>query len=313
MGFMLGWRFQWVSSIRCNGGLQLHIDMMVSNHHGLVPATYAVLSAMVYFFALLVNLTSPWAVCAQTPTPNSTYHFAAENLATGAVIQRGTSPQAGIPQGNLILAPETNFRFWLFDAATGQLGFKDFRTPTAGQRFTIPPVPLGLPLLRDSDNDGLTDDAEFIVGTDPLNPDTNNDDVTDGAAIQLGLDASNARTGVIGSALAPGTALDVCAVNDVAVLACGSAGAVVFNVFNRMSPVRIAQVDTPGNALRVSCSGTLLAVADGRRDSWSWTSPIHPMPSFCIRWASAPPRRRSPPPVASPTSASPTARWRPWT
>ena len=121
---------------------------------------------------------------------------------------------------------------------------------------------MGLPLLYDSDGDGLTDDVEFILGTDPTKVDTDGDGISDGAGVRLGLDTGNARTGIIGSANTPGPALDVCAVNDVAIVACGSEGVVVVNVFNRMNPVRIAQVDTLGFAVRVACSGNLIAVAD---------------------------------------------------
>src|SRR5207247_1422612 len=58
-------------------------------------------------------------------------------------------------------------------------------------------------------------------------------------------------------------AVDVCAFNDIVVVADSERGISVFNVFNRMAPLIIAQVDTPGTAQRVSCSGNLIAVADG--------------------------------------------------
>lgn len=70
-------------------------------------------------------------------------------------------------------------------------------------------------------------------------------------------------TGVIASSDTPGTAVDVCAINNLAVVADATAGVVVFNVTSGQNPVRIAQIDTPGNAQRVACSGNLIAVADG--------------------------------------------------
>ena len=48
-----------------------------------------------------------------------------------------------------------------------------------------------------------------------------------------------------------------------AAVACSGAGVLVFNVFNGMNPVIIAQVNTPGNATAISCSDNLIAVADG--------------------------------------------------
>ncbi|MBI3414804.1 MAG: hypothetical protein HY043_05695 [Verrucomicrobia bacterium] len=120
--------------------------------------------------------------------------------------------------------------------------------------------------VADSDADGLPDIAEDIIGTDPSNPDTDGDGIKDGAEIIQGtdpLDGLPARTGIIATASTPGTAVDVCALNDLAIVAEGAAGVTVFNVFNGMNPVRIIQVDTPGNAQRVACSGSLVAVADG--------------------------------------------------
>ena len=65
-----------------------------------------------------------------------------------------------------------------------------------------------------------------------------------------------------GSGPTPGPALDVCAGNDLAVMACGPGGVVVFNIKTGNSPVRIAQIPTPGSARRVACSGNLIAVAE---------------------------------------------------
>ncbi len=192
------------------------------------------------------------------------FRYAVERLESGEVLQRGVTGAAGVAPAGLILAPETAYRYWLLEEATGLLGFSDFRTPSAGLTFSIPSVALGVPLAGDTDGDGLTDDAEFIVGTDPLMGDSDGDGILDGAAVLLGLDAGSSRTGVIGSAgSGGGMAMDVCAVDELAILAADTAGVVVFNVFNRMNPVRIAQVDTGGNALRVACSGRLVAVADG--------------------------------------------------
>lgn len=49
--------------------------------------------------------------------------------------------------------------------------------PEATQPAVQPVAP---PTLVDSDNDGLTDDQEKILGTDPLNPDTDGDGLFDG-------------------------------------------------------------------------------------------------------------------------------------
>ena len=79
------------------------------------------------------------------------------------------------------------------------------------------------------------------------------------------LDGIVAETGVIATIDTPGVAVDVCAVDDIAIVADQTGGVSVFNVFSGLTPTMIAQVDTPGTALAVSCSGNLVAVADGTR------------------------------------------------
>jgi hypothetical protein len=117
----------------------------------------------------------------------------------------------------------------------------------------------------DSDGDGLHDLAEFILGTNPNNPDSDGDGIPDGVEIQDGtdpLDGLPASIGIIAATDTPGTAVDVCAINDLAVVANREAGVSVLNVAGQ-NPIRIAEVDTPGTALRVACFGNLIAVADG--------------------------------------------------
>lgn len=118
----------------------------------------------------------------------------------------------------------------------------------------------------DIDDDGLPDIAEHIIGTDPTNPDTDGDGVSDGAEVRNGtdpLDGLAVSTGIIASAATGGTAVDISAINDIAIVADSEAGISVFNVTAGLNPVRVAQVDTPGTALAVAFSGSLVAVADG--------------------------------------------------
>ena len=53
---------------------------------------------------------------------------------------------------------------------------------------------VGTGSIQDSDGDGLTDDEELILGTDPGNPDTDDDGLNDGAEVALGSDPLNADT-----------------------------------------------------------------------------------------------------------------------
>jgi len=194
------------------------------------------------------------------------HHYAIESLTTGEVLRRGTTTAAGLPDGSVILGPNRRFRLWLHDVDTGRVGHVEFTTPANGQRFTIPKVELGLAKTPDFDRDGLSDDAEFIIGTDPRARDTDGDGIADGAEVAQGSDPSDdrpARTGIIATADTPGNAVDISAFNDVAAIADANAGVSVFNVFNAMEPVKVAELDTPGTAARVACAADFIAVADG--------------------------------------------------
>ena len=64
------------------------------------------------------------------------------------------------------------------------------------------------------------------------------------------LDGLSVQTGIIASADTAGSAIDVCAVNDVVILGDSDAGVSVFNAFNGMNPLAVAQVNTPGSITR---------------------------------------------------------------
>ena len=215
--------------------------------------------------AALVLAVFVASVSAQPSSQPVVVHYAIEVLDSGQVVRRGTTGPNGIPAGDLILAPNTDYRAWMYRHDTGQAGFTEFTTPPSGSRFTIPKIRLGPPRTGDFDSDGLHDEAEFIVGTNPDAADSDSDGILDGAEIDQGLnplDGLVARTGIFSTADTPGTAIDIFAVNDVVAVADGEAGVSVFNVFNGMDPVMIAQVDTPGLARAVTITGNFVVVAD---------------------------------------------------
>jgi len=135
----------------------------------------------------------------------------------------------------------------------------------------VPEFILELRPVGDFDGDGLHDIGEFIAGTisDPANADTadtDKDGVTDGSEVLLGLDPLDGiggSLGILGSVSTVGEALDVDALNDVVAVATAPQGITVFNVFNGLDPVIIAQVDTPGTPKAVAIDGMRIAVADG--------------------------------------------------
>ncbi len=194
------------------------------------------------------------------------HYYAIQNFYTGKIVQRGTAGSNGYVLDYIILRPRTTYRLYVLQASTLLVGFADFSTPAAGVSFELPAVTLGNSTAPDPDGDGLNNDAELVMGTNPNNPDTDGDGIKDGVEVQQGtdpLDGLIARTGIIASARTPGTAVDVAAFNNIAVVAELDRGVSVLNVSNATNPTIIAQVDTPGSAQSVAFTGNLIAVADG--------------------------------------------------
>ncbi|MGE4182282.1 MAG: Ig-like domain-containing protein, partial [Limisphaerales bacterium] len=192
--------------------------------------------------------------------------YAVVNRDSGQVEQRGEAGSGGVAFDRLILAPNRAYRIWLLQTSTLRTGYIDIVAAPNGRNLVLPRVFLGTDLSTDDDADGMGDDAEFIVGTSPSNPDTDGDGISDGAEVRQGTDPLSGRavrTGIVGTADTPGKAEDICAVNDLAIVADGPQGVSVFNVFGGMNPVLIARVDTPGQAQAVSCTGNWVVVADG--------------------------------------------------
>lgn len=202
---------------------------------------------------------------AQDSAPGG-YYYCVERLSDGFVARRGTTSDAGIPQNGLILGPETRYRFWMLQAATGLSGYVDFVTPSSGFTFTIPNISLTRSRAPDMDRDGLAEDAEFVAGTDPTKEDTDQDGLGDFVEMRQGLDPLDGltvRTGVLGTTDTPGDARDVWTLNDMALVADGAEGLSMFNVFQRMPPVLVGRLAVPGTALRVSSFGGFGVVAAG--------------------------------------------------
>jgi uncharacterized repeat protein (TIGR01451 family) len=184
-------------------------------------------------------------------------------------VQYGDIVERQVSRGRFqhIVPADTLVTISIYDPLTKGIDVEEVRTKSSGLltpvgEFVL--VPERNPV--DGDGDGLSDLAESIVGTDPLNPDTDGDGITDGAEVAQGTDPLEGlavRTGVTSAVATPGAAVDICAVNDVAMVAQSQAGLAVFNVFNGMNPTIVAQVPTPAPAQAVACAGNLAAVADG--------------------------------------------------
>ncbi|MCB1125341.1 MAG: Ig-like domain-containing protein, partial [Verrucomicrobiae bacterium] len=188
------------------------------------------------------------------------------NMETGQVEQRGVAGSNGVGHENLSLRPDTLYLESMLHAASLTIAHVKFTSGENGRQFDLPAMVFEQDRSADSDGDGLTDDAEFVIGTDVNNPDSDGDGIWDGAEVQNGsdpLDGLPVRTGILGSADTPGDAVDVATGNNLAIVANGGSGITVFNIFNPGSPVAIAQVDTEGDARAVSSATPFVAVADG--------------------------------------------------
>lgn len=193
-------------------------------------------------------------------------YYAVENLNLQRVELRGIAGNAGTAFDRLNLSSNSRYRIWLLEAATLRVADVEFATLAPGRSIRLPEFLFRRASSHDTDGDGLHDLGEFIVGTDPHNRDSDADGLEDGPEVRQGLDPLSGRavrTGVIDSVDTPGTAIDIVAANDLAVIADGPRGISVFNVFNGMAAALIAQVDTPGDAQAVALSGNRIAVADG--------------------------------------------------
>ena len=194
------------------------------------------------------------------------HRFAVVNTATGQVVQRGRTGLAGIAFSQLILAPNTTYAIFLLQEATLKEGSIQITTGNSGSQFEVSSILLKDPASWDFDGDGLHDLGEFIVGTDYLNPDTDGDGISDAVEVQQGSDPLGGRqvtTGIIASVDTAGTAMDVCALNNFAMVADGPGGLVVFDASDPFNPVQAAVIPTSQPATAVACAGNLAAAVEG--------------------------------------------------
>jgi len=110
-------------------------------------------------------------------------YYAYENLDTGFVI-RGTGRSGEDIAKQVFFPPNSRFLQFLFDPSTMTVSSGGFTTPGSGLSVQLPPIdfeppydedyhdmvlldPYEPPLGGDLDLDGLSDDIEFVLGSDP--------------------------------------------------------------------------------------------------------------------------------------------------
>lgn len=198
-------------------------------------------------------------------TVTGTQYYLLYDVDNQRVVQRGQAGGSGVAHANLILAPNTRYRHFLCHAPNLRVAVQEYVSADNGLSRTLPAFTYRPSRPQDTDQDGLSDEVEYILGTDPTQSDTDQDGLDDGAELAQGLSPLDGRptaTGVLASTAAAGSAVHVCAEGNRVIVATGSAGIAVFNVFNPLAPTLISQLDTPGEAVAVACAGNLVVVAD---------------------------------------------------
>lgn len=185
----------------------------------------------------------------------------------GDRVTRGTLSASG--QILVSVAPNAPYRFEAVVPSENILVIAVGTTPPNGMEGEFGPFSMiDLAAEPDGDNDLLADRAEDVLGSDPADPDTDKDGILDGTEVFQGTDPlgdTRLPVGILGSVNTPGNALDICAANNLALVADSSEGILIYNIFDSLAPLQISQVQTAGSAQALHCSGNLVAVADGSR------------------------------------------------
>ena len=201
---------------------------------------------------------------------------------------RGRTNSQG--QFETVLAPNTEFNLSIYDSTTGRIARYSGETASSGSTFQIPVLAYvttkgiadiyeqeGLQLpqdlinelsdadlygISDSDNDGLVDEAEKIIGTTANKKDTDNDGINDFAEIQQGLDPLGGQgfpTGIISSLPLQGEAKGIVVAGSTtnsetqtAYVATGDYGLAVVNASQFNNPIILGQLNLPGDATDVA-------------------------------------------------------------
>lgn len=196
--------------------------------------------------------------------PRRGHYFVLRNLENGFEIRGRLSPNARIE--NVVLPSSSLFSVGYLDPESGAVGAAFFRSARVGQTSWLPTAPMELDSGGDWDGDGLSDLAESILGTSPLNPDTDGDGTKDGPEFRGGanaLDGLVTSFGPIGRLALPGEAVELAADGRFAVVAGPGVGLAFVDVSDASRPVLLSRFDTPGTARRVVIHRGRLLVADG--------------------------------------------------
>ncbi len=154
------------------------------------------------------------------------------NLSAGGSKQYGHLNLLGLFD-NLPLQANAYYQLDYFDRDDFYVGHTVFKSADNGQITGIPRAAMNPADPKDSDGDGLPDEAENVLGTDPHKADTDGDGVSDGAEVVAGTDPLDGDAGlprVLGTAPASGPGFQVAVHGKYALLAEGDSGLGVYDI-----------------------------------------------------------------------------------
>ena len=176
-----------------------------------------------------------------------------------------------------VLAARTPYLMTVYSVKTQTIGAVFFLSPATGASRQIPTVPMYPDKGNDEDKDGLSDQAEEILGTDPLQVDSDGDGMNDKAELENGTDpminntdpssSKPVRTGIIGTlpVFNGVSAVDVDVEDNTMAVALGTAGIGIYDVTVATAPLRIKEYKVGGDVVSVAVGRDYAVGAAGSR------------------------------------------------
>jgi sugar lactone lactonase YvrE len=176
-----------------------------------------------------------------------------------------------------VLAARTPYLLSVYSVKTQTIGSVFFLSPATGSSRQIPTVPMYSDKGGDEDKDGLSDQAEGVLGTDPVAGDSDGDGMNDKAELQNGTDpmisntgngtSKPVRTGIIGTlpVFNGVSAVDVDVDDNTMAVALGTAGIGIYDVTVATAPVRIKEYKVGGDVVSVAVGRDYAVGAAGSR------------------------------------------------